>query len=59
MTKFETTGSVLTVKLLGRKRSRRTSCSFARQCRSEYRKIDSPTFAAVGYTDHFIASNFP
>ena len=34
------------------------ACSCARQCHCESRKINLPTFSAVEYSDHVIASNF-
>ena len=64
MTKFETTGSVLKMKSPNWKRSCRTEehCDHCEHCdrcdHCEFRKINSPTLAAVGYPDRFIVSNF-
>ena len=58
MTKFETTGSVLKMKSPNWKRSCRTEEHWHRCDHCEFRKINSPTLAAVGYPDRFIVSNF-
>ena len=59
MTKFETTGSVLTAKLpVWKRQNEGIACSCARKCHCESGKINSPTFAAVGYLGPITAANF-
>ena len=62
MTKFETTGPVLTVNRLSKNvviklRNSLFLCKTV-WCHCQSRKINSPTFAAIEYAVHFIASNF-
>ena len=60
MTKFETTGSALNVKSLGRSVlvELETAYSYMEGCDCYSKKICSPMFAVDGYPDHFIALNF-